>query len=196
MEPPLILRNEERQLEALIAAGRRAAALDGRHLLFWGLAASAVLAVQYAAEVGDWLPSRLLWLWQPFALIGFVLTIFVAHRGAGRRLGHPVARAYAGAFAITGGALTVFMLLAGQGVRPDGFATILLVTAGLGGAFVTLGLATPLRWMVLPGLGWLGLAAFYLFQREVTPADWLRLSAAFALLLALPGARLIARSPR
>jgi len=196
MEPPLILRDDARRLEALVAAGRRAAALDGRHLLGWGLGTSAVLALQYCAEVGDWLPSSLLWLWQPAALVGFVVSIFAARRGAGRRLGHPVARAYALAFALAGIGLTAFMLAAGAGARPDGFATTVLLTATLGGAFLALGLASPLRWMALPGLGWLALTAHYLVRQAVVPVDWLHLSLAFALLVALPGAVLVARTPR
>lgn len=196
MEPPLILRNDAHDLEALIAAGRRAAALDGRHLLGWGLAAASVLCLQYAAEVGDWLPSNLLWLWQPLALIGFVIAIFVAPRGAGRRFGHPVARAYTLAFAIVGVALAGFLAMAGAGSRPDGLISILLVTGMLGAAFVGLGLVTPLRWMALPGAGWLSLAAFYAGEQAVIPIDWLRLAFAFAVLFALPGAALMVRAAR
>ncbi len=196
MEPPLILFDDKRHLDALIAAGRRAAALDGQHLLGWGLIASVVLALQYAAEVGDWLPSRLLWLWQPLALMGFVIAIFVARGGAGRRFGHPVARAYTLAFTFAGVALAGFMVTAGAGARPDGLATILLLTGVLGGAFFMVAIATPLRWMALPALGWLGLTAFYAAQHVVIPVDWLRLSLAFALLLALPGALLVRRVPR
>lgn len=196
MEPPLILRNDAHDLEALIAAGRRAAALDGRHLLGWGLAAASALAVQNAAEVGDWLPSRLLWLWQPLALLGFVSAIFVAPRGAGRRLGHPVARVYTLAFAFAGVALAGFLLTADAGSRPDGLITILLVTGILGSAFIALGLVTPLRWMALPGVGWLSLATYYATEQVVIPIDWLRLAAAFAVLLAFPGAILIARASR
>lgn len=196
VEPPLILRNDTRDLEALIAAGRRAAAVDGRHLLVWGLAAASVLALQYAAEVGDWLPSRLLWLWQPLALVGFVSAIFVAPRGAGRRLGHPVARAYTLAFGIAGVALASLLVTADAGSRPDGLITILLVTGILGLAFIALGLVTPLRWMVLPGVGWLSLAVYYATEQVVIPIDWLRLALAFAVLLALPGAVLIARVGR
>ena len=194
MEPPLILRNDAHELEALIAAGRRAAALDGRHLLGWGVAAATVLALQYAAEVGDWLPSKLLWLWQPVALTGFVLAIFLAPRGAGRRFGHPVARVYTLAFAMAGLALTGFLLKDGLNTRPDGLATILGVTSVLGAAFIAVSLATPLRWMVLPGVGWLALTTFYAAQQTVVPIDWLRLALGFAVLLALPGAVMIARA--
>ena len=196
MEPMLILHNDARQLNALIAAGRRAAALDGRHFASWGLIGSALLALQYAAEVGDWLPSQILWLWQPLALIGFALAICIAPRGAGRRVGHPVARAYTIAFASAGAALAGFMIVAGAGARPDGLITVLLVTGVFGGAFVAIACATPLRWMAVPGLGWLAMSAFYAGQQTVVPADWLRLSVAFALLLALPGAVLIKRTPR
>jgi len=196
MERQLILRNDAPHLEALIAAGRKAAALDGRHLLGWGAVASVVLALQYAAEVGDWLPSEILWLWQPAALLGFVAAIFAARRGAGRRLGHPVARAYATRFALAGLLVAGFMVAAGSGARPDGLATAVLVTGALGCAFLSVALATPLRWMALPGLGWFLLAAFYIARQEVVPADWLRLALAFAIVLALPGAVLIAREPR
>lgn len=196
MKPPLILRNDASHLDALIAAGRKAAALDGRHLLLWGAVASVVLALQYAAEVGDWLPSEILWLWQPAALLGFVAAIFAARRGAGRRLGHPVARAYATGFALSGLIVAVFMIATGFGARPSGLATAVLVTGAMGCAFLNVALATPLRWMALPGLAWLLLAAFFIARQEVVPADWLRLSLAFAFLLALPGAVLIAREPQ
>lgn len=196
MKPPVILRNDVHDLDSLIAAGRRAAALDGRHLLGWGLAAAAVLSLQYAAEVYDWLPSSLLWLWQPFALIGFVIAIFLAPRGAGRRFGHPVSRAYTLVFAVVGVALAGFLVTAGAGDRPDALITILLVTFLLGAAFVALGLATPMHWMMLPGVGWISLAAFYATEQAVIPIDWLRLALAFAVLLALPGAILIVRASR
>ncbi len=196
MKTPLVLFNEKRDLEAMIAAGRRAAALDGHHLLGWGLAAASALCVQYAAEVGDWLPSRLLWVWQPIALIGFVLAIFIAPRGAGRRFGHPVARFYTLTFASVGAALAVFLVAADAGSRPDGLITILLVTSVLGAAFIALSLATPMRWMALPGVGWFSLAAFYAAQQVVIPIDWLRLALGFAVLLALPGAVLISRAAR
>jgi hypothetical protein len=196
MEPPLILSDDGRALCALVQAGRRAAALDGRHLLFWGLMASGVLALQYVAEVGDWLPSDMLWLWQPAALLGFAISIFTMRRGAGRRLGHPVARTYAAAFALAGVTLLVFMIVTGAGARPAGLLSTMIVTATLGSAFLAMGLLTPLRWMAVPGLGWLALTAFYLAQKAVIPADWLRLSFAFAILLALPGAILVAREPR
>jgi hypothetical protein len=196
MKPPLILRDDTRELLALVEAGRKAAALDGRHLVLWGLIGASCLALQYLAEVGDWLPSSQLWLWQPLALFGFAGSLFVARRGAGRRLGHPVARTYAVAFASAGIALAGSMLAAGADARPDGFVTTVLVTATLGAAFLALSLASPLRWMMLPGVGWFGLTAFYLAQQAVVPVDWLRLSLAFALLLALPGGVLIAKEPK
>jgi len=49
---------------SLIAAmqdrGTRAAAHHGRHLVWWGTSASALLMAQYVAEIRDWLPSRTL----------------------------------------------------------------------------------------------------------------------------------------
>lgn len=60
MEPTSILHAESKALFSLVKAGQKAAALDGWHLLSWGLVATIVLAVQYAAEVGDWLPSNVL----------------------------------------------------------------------------------------------------------------------------------------
>lgn len=88
------------------------------------------------------------------------------------------------------------MIVAGAGARPDGLVTMLLVTGILGAAFSAIACATPLRWMAMPGLGWLALMAFYAGQQAVVPVDWLRLSLAFALLLALPGAVLIKRATR
>lgn len=193
MNPDEIARDEARMLADLVVAGRRAAALDGWHMLVWGLVAAAVLAVQYAAEVHDWLPSRLLWMWQPFALAGFVASIFLARKGAGRRLGNPVSRAYTSVFVAAGAGLAIYLLVAGAGGVPKGLTTAVLVAGTLAAAFFVLAMTTHLRWMLLPAAGWWSLLAFYAWRGAVVPVDWLRLAIAFLVLLALPGAALIAR---
>ena len=195
MTPDQIARDEADFLATLMAAGQRAAALDGRHLLVWGVAAALVLTLQYAAEVGDWLPSRLLWLWQPLALAGFTASIFLARRGAGRRLGHPVSRTYALAFAAVGIGFGLYLIAAGTGGVPDALTSALLLSGGMGLAFLTLGLATPLRWMLVAAAGWWALFGFHAAAGALVPVDWLRFAAAFLLLLALPGVVLVVRRP-
>lgn len=188
---------EEAQLiRSLVEAGRRVAALDGSHLLGWGLFAALVLALQYCAEVGDWMPSRVLWLWQPAALAGFVLSMFVLRRGAGRRLGNPVSRAYTAAFFAAGAGLCIFMLASTVAGLPDGRAAAMLLAGAMGGAFFVLALTARMGWMVWPALGWWGLLGFYAAQPAMVPIDWLRLAAACALLLALPGAILLREGRR
>jgi hypothetical protein len=182
---------EAELIRALVEAGRKAAALDGSHLLGWGLFAASVLALQYLAEVGDWLPSTMLWLWQPAALAGFVLSMFVLRRGAGRRLGNPVSRAYTAAFGAAGAGLLVFMLASSAAGLPDGRAAALLLAGAMGSAFFVLALTARLGWMVWPALGWWGVLGFYVAQAAIVPLDWLRLAAACALFLALPGAILM-----
>ncbi|MGB3472923.1 MAG: hypothetical protein WBA51_19060 [Erythrobacter sp.] len=182
---------EAELIRSLVDAGRRVAALDGLHLFGWGLFASIMLALQYFAEVGDWLPSNVLWLWQPVALAGFVLTMFVLRRGAGRRLGNPVSRAYATAFCAAGAGLGVFMLASTGAGLPDGRAAAMLLGAAMGSAFFVLTLIARLSWMVWPALGWWGVLGFYSAQGAIIPLDWLRLAVACAIFLALPGAVLM-----
>lgn len=191
MEPDQIAREEARMLHALVGAGARAAALDGRHLLLWGLIAALMLVAQYAAEVGDWLPSRLLWLWQPVALAGFAGSMFITRKGAGRRLGHPVARRYTIAFAAAGIGFCLYLLGAGAGDVPAALLTAMLLSATMGAAFCALAVTTHLRWMLAPAAGWWALLAYHAGQAALVPADWLRFAAAFVLLLALPGAILM-----
>lgn len=196
MNAEQVAKAEAQMLAALVAAGRRAAALDGRHLLGWGLLSATCLGAQYLAETRDWLPSRLLWWWQPMLLGGFVLAMFVGHRGAGRRLGHPVSRGYALTFLAAGVGLLVYLLVAGGSAVPPGLTTALILCAGLGTAFLVLALATPLRWMLLPSAGWWWLLTAFHSAGAVVPLDWLRLAVACLALIALPGAVLIWKAPR
>lgn len=188
MDAEQVARAEAHALTALMVAGRRAAALDGRHLLLWGLLASVCLGAQYLAETHDWLPSRLLWWWQPMLLGGFVLAMFIGRRGAGRRLGHPVSRRYALAFATAGIGLLLYLLIAGGTAVPPGLTTALVLCTGLGTAFLVLALATPMRWMLLPAAGWWWLLTLFLSAGVVVPIDWLRLAIACLFLIAIPGA--------
>lgn len=188
MDAETIAREEAELVRALVAAGRRVAALDGAHLLGWGLFAAAVLALQYLAEVGDWLPSTVLWWWQPAALAGFVLSMFLLRRGAGRRMGNPVSRAYTAAFCAAGGGLALFMLASSAAGMPDGHAAIILLAGAMGSAFGVLALTARIGWMAWPAGGWWSLLAFYAAQSALVPIDWLRLAGAFLVLLALPGA--------
>lgn len=194
MEIADIARAEARVLERLVMAGRRAAALDGRHLLLWGILGSLALGVQYLAEVQDWLPSRMLWLWQPLALAGFVASVFLMRRGAGRRLGHPVSRAYAIAFAAAGLLVAFQLISTGAGDAPAGLDAARWLCAAMGGAFLFAARMPALRWMLAPAAGWWLLLAAYALADRVVPIDWLRLAMALLVLLAAPGAVLIVRA--
>lgn len=194
MDAETIAREEAIWIRSLVDTGQRMAALDGSHLLGWGLFAGLVLSLQYLAEVGDWLPSAVLWLWQPAALAGFILSMFVLRRGAGRRLGNPVSRAYTASFCSAGVGLGVFMLASSASNLPDGHAAAMLLAASMGSAFLVLALTARLAWMVWPALGWWGVLCFYAAQATLVPLDWLRLAAACVVLLALPGAVLMRQS--
>jgi hypothetical protein len=195
MTPEQVAQAEARMLAELVTAGRRAAALNGRHLFVWGVVASLVLAIQFLAETRDWLPSRILWLWQPVVLAGFTASIFMARRGAGRRLGNPVSRAYALSFAAVGVAIALHFGAAALTGLPDGLATALLLCGTMGGAFLLVALSTPHRWMLAPAAGWFALLAFFLSAGRVIPLDWLRLSLSVLLLVAGPGVVLMLRRP-
>lgn len=182
-------------IEAMMARGRRAAALDGRHLIGWGGLAGLALLIQYFAEVGDWAPSSRLWLWQPALLGGFVLSLFLGRRAVGRRIGNPVARAYVAAFA--GAGLTIALMLVASGVhgRPEPLAAVLVIAGALAAAFWVLAAVTELRWMRVPALGWWVLLGWYALRGRLVPGDFLVLAAAALLLLALPGLKLMRDRP-
>ena len=188
-----IARAEARMVEQLVAAGRKAAAIDGRHLFLWGVFGSFALGAQYLAEVNDWLPSSLLWLWQPLALACFAASIFLMRRGPGRRMGNPSSRAYAIAFTCAGILVMLTVLTTLVGGVPAGLEVARSLCAAMGGAFILTARVPALRWMLWPAAGWLALLANYVIAGQVMPTDWLVLAIALLLLAAAPGVVLIAR---
>lgn len=194
----LASRNPESELaliEAMMEKGRRAAALDGRHLVIWGLLIGIALSAQYFAEVRDWAPSARLWLWQPAVVVGFVVSMFLGRRAAGRRTANPVSRAYVAAFAAAGLTIGVFLIANGAGRQPQSLAALLVVAGALASAFFVLAIVTGLRWMWMPATGWWGLLAWFAWAGRLAPTDFLVLAAAALLLLALPGVKLMRDRP-
>lgn len=178
-----------------MAKGRRAAALDGRHLVVWGALVGLALFVQYFAEVRDWAPSARLWLWQPAVVIGFIVSMFVGRAAAGRRVANPVSRAYVAAFAAAGLTIGLFMAASGANGRPEPLAAVLVIAGALAAAFFVLAVVTDLSWMRLPAMGWWSLLAWFAMRGRLVPGDFLLLSAAALLLLALPGLKLMRDRP-
>lgn len=171
----------------LIEKGRLAAALDGNHLIAWGCVSSLALAIQYLAEIYDWAASSLLWLWQPLLIVCFIVSIFVARSGAGRRLGNPVSRAYVSVFCASGITIGSFLVVNGFGSRPEPQTAAILVPALLAPAFFVLASVTAIRWMFVPAFGWWAVMVFFAASDRLVPADFLVLSLSAFFLLAVPG---------
>ncbi len=178
-------------IESMMRKGRRAAALDGRHLIVWGALLSTLLLVQYVAEVGDWAPSAVLWLWQPLIAVGFLLSLVIGRRAAGRRLGNAVSRTYMAAFAGAGITIILFLLAGGVQGRPDPLASIAVLSGALATACCVMAVATSLRWMGGVALGWWLVLVWFAGKGPLVPTDFLVLSGAAFLLLLVPGVVLV-----
>lgn len=194
MDVAEIARAEARMVEQLVSAGRKAAAIDGRHLMLWGLLGSFALGGQYFAEVNDWAPSSILWLWQPFVLTGFAASIFLMRRGPGRRMGNPTSRAYAIAFTGAGFLVMLTLLTTMTGGVPAGLDAARCLCGAMAAAFILIARQPSLRWMLWPAAGWLILMANYVIAGQATPTDWLVLAIALLVLAAAPGMALMAKA--
>ena len=169
--------------------GARAAASNGRQLVWWGTTAAGLLAIQYVAEVRDWAPSRVLWWWQPPFLLGAAASLRTLFRfPGGRPRASAITRAYVAGF--TAAFCTLVGYLVASGItrgQPASHATMLVVTAVLGCALLTMGVATRLRALAAGGIGWLLLLVWFGLRDRVVPSDFLVLAVAMLVLVAAPG---------
>lgn len=166
--------------------GQAAVRPDAGHLVFWGLALCAGLALQYPAEVLDWAPSAVLWIWQPLAVM--IWAGILVGRGRGRgAVADPTQRASRAVFAAA--ALAVAASYAGglAGRMPDGYPTVLVACTAAALAFVVLGALTGRATAWAAAAGWFGLLAWFSWRGQLEPHDFLALALACAALLALPG---------
>lgn len=178
---------------SLIAAmqdrGIRAAAHHGRHLVWWGVSAGLLLVVQYFAEIRDWLPSRVLWWWQPPFLLGAAISLrALYHFPGGRPRGSAITRSYIAGF--TAAFATLITYLLGSAIargHPLPYTTVLVLTAVLGATFVGIGQAAGIRTLRWAGAGWWALLLWYAARGRLVPADFLVLAAAVVALVVGPG---------
>ena len=172
-------------LRRFLERGQAAVRPDAGHLVFWGLALCAGLALQYPAEVLDWAPSAVLWIWQPLAVMIWAGAL-IRRRGRGPEA-HPTQRASRAVFAAA--ALAVAASYAGglAGRMPDGYPTVLVACTAAALAFVVLGALTGRATAWVAAAGWFGLLAWFSWRGRLEPHDFLALALACAALLALPG---------
>ncbi len=176
-------------ITAMEDRGTRAAAHRGQHLVWWGASAGLLLVVQYVAEIRDWLPSRVLWWWQP----PFLLAAAVSLRGlyqfpGGRPRASAITRTYIAGFAAAFTTLVTYLL--GSAIargHPLPHTTVLVLTAVLGATFVGIGQAAGLRTLRWAGAGWWVLLLWYTARGRVVPTDFLVLAAAVITLVVGPG---------
>lgn len=165
--------------------GRAAVRVDARHLVFWGLTLAGGLALQYPAEVLDWAPSAVLWIWQPLAVLIWAGRL-AATRGE-RTAGDPARLACRSAFAAAAAAVLASYAGALSGGVPDGHDTVLVACAGAGVAFAVVGALSGRRSAWAASAAWGALLVWFAWKGRLTPGDFLVLAGACAALLAGPG---------
>lgn len=174
-------------VSAMMAKGRHAAAFDGKHMMACGGLSSAALAIQYFAEVGDWMPSSVLWLWQPILLLCVVVTLYTGRRSFLYRRRNSTARIYAAAFGAAALSLLVFAISPMNGTQPDALTFAILLSISLGSAFFVLATITRLRQFAWASAGWWLGATYFGYKGAIDPFDFLTLSALLLIFVALPG---------
>ena len=177
----------------MLVKGRRAASFDGIHMIVWGGFSALALALQYFAEVENWLPSSVLWLWQPALLIGILITLFVGRRSLVNRMRNPIVRIYSAAFGATCLSLFVYAI-AGLGFgQPNAHTFSVLLCTSLASAFFVMGIATHLRQLLAASAGWWFGTAYFGLKGVVTPIDFIVLSGLLLSCVVLPGVYLTIR---
>ncbi len=173
--------------------GRKAARFDGVHMIAWGGFSAMALALQYFAEVKDWLSSSVLWFWQPVLLLGVVVTLFAGRKSLMNRMRNPIVRIYSAAFGAAGLSLFVYAF-SGKGMeQPNAHTFSLLLCTSLASAFFVMGIATHLRQLLAASAGWWIGAAYFGLKGTVTPIDFMVLSGLFFSCVVLPGVFLMIR---
>jgi len=171
----------------MMVQGRLAATLDGVHLINWGITIVVILLLQYFAEARDWLPSSLLWLWQPLVFAGIVFSLFLGRRSPYRRWNSPASRTYVTAFTATGVSLALYVLFSGLGNRPDQFFLVLLASCLLGTTFFVTSVAIQMPRLQFATVGWWLTFALFCFKGQLVLGDFFILCGAFFLFMILPG---------
>ena len=178
----------------MIIKGRNAAAFDGIHMINWGSFGAVALIVQYFAEIEDWLPSSVLWLWQPILLIGIVITLFVGRKSLINRMRNPIVRIYSASFSAACLSLFVYAI-SGLGFgQPDAHTFSVLLCTSLASAFFVMGIATNLRHLLAASAGWWVGTVYFGLKGTVTPIDFIILSGLLASCVVLPGVYLTINS--
>lgn len=173
--------------------GRLAVRLDAGHLVFWGLTLSLGLLLQYPAEVLDWVPSTILWIWQPLALLVWAGLVVAQTRG--KPGWDPTVHACRAAFAAAGLVTAGSYIGALAGRIPDGYPSVLVACAAATLAFVVTASLTQRLAAWTAAAGWLALLIWFAWQGRLVPGDFIVLSLACALFLAVPGL-MLGRAPR
>lgn len=171
----------------MMARGRLAAALDGVHLISWGFIIVCILSIQYFAEAKDWLPSSLLWLWQPFVFAALGISLFLGKTSAARRWKIPASRAYVTAFASVGFSLALYAIISGINGRPDQYILVLLSSCTLGCAFFVTSVVTGMPALRFAAFGWWLTFGFFALRGELVLSDFFILCAAVSLFMIAPG---------
>ena len=179
----------------MMRKGQRAASVDGMHLIVWGGVVSCILCIQYFAEVGDWLPSATLWLWQPIAIILVLISLLIGKRSFINRSASPIIKTYMAAFGIAGAGLLCFVVCSLYRGRPDPFIFTLLLSASLGTAFFIFGVATGLKKLCLAALGWWSGFCYFILKGHLTPIDFITIAILMFFFVCLPGAYLRFKQP-
>ena len=171
-------------LRRFLERGQAALRPDAGHLVFWGLVLSVGLALQYPAEVFDWAPSAVLWMWQPLAVMIWAGVLVGRGRGAGADPTQRASRAVFGAAAL---AVAASFAAGLAGRMPEGYPTVLVACTAAGLAFVAVGALTGRATALAAAAGWFGLLAWFSWRGRLEPHDFLVLALACSALLALPG---------
>ncbi len=178
-------------IHAMMAKGRKAASLDGWHLIVWGSLISGLLCLQHIADLADLAPGSRLWLWQPVCLIGFTASIFIGRRAAARRLSNPISRIYTTAFVSMFICLSLYMVAGSIRDRPDPYVMSLLYHGTMGGVFFTMGAATRLRPLLIAALGWWSGFCIFAWKGAIQVSDFPILYVSTLLFLTGPGVYLV-----
>jgi hypothetical protein len=188
--------NDLEAISSMMLKGRQAAAFDGKHMCLWGGFSALALGVQYFAEVGDWLPSSVLWLWQPVLLLIICVTLYRGRHSLMHRLRNPVVRTYSAAFSAAALTLLVYALSGLSGGLPDAHTFSVLLSGVMASAFFVMAIVTNIARLLMASVGWFGGAGYFGYKGELQPYDFLVLSGLFFVFVVLPGIYLSARSSR
>jgi len=175
-------------IRGMMEAGRKRAAVDGRHFVLWGALLMLSFFAQYLS-VHHYLPPTILGIWVPMMAIGWGMEFWL-------RRSRPKAEAcsnnitlvgYSAAWRAVG--LTVLIYFAASMAMGtfDPRTISVLSAAMIGGAFLVTARVTGVTWLYGPTIGW-GLVLGVMSAAPTYDGEMLLvLAAASGLLLLLPG---------